>query len=120
MGAKAALKAVETPRDIADRLLALHIKHADLFAQIDALKEKLRDEAEKLGKGFVEKFGEKGSVTVSGGSKGGKFSGIVPELDEVRFLALPEKERQKLIDANVIEMVQKLTKASRSSVTVKT
>lgn len=117
---KAALKVVETRRDIADRLLALHIKHAPLFAQIDALKEQLRDEAERLDKGFVEKFGERGSVTVSKGSEGGKFKGIVPELDEVRFLALPEKERERLIEANVVEMVTQTTKASRPSVTVKT
>jgi hypothetical protein len=46
-------------REIADRLLALHIKHAELFAEIDTLKDQLRDEAEKLGKGLTEKFGKR-------------------------------------------------------------
>lgn len=117
---KAALKVVETRRDIADRLLKLHEKHAALFAEIDALKDKLRDTAETAGSGFTERFGDRGTVVVSAGSKGGEFRGIVPELDEVRFLALPEKDRQKLIDGNVVEMVMKVTKASRPSVTVKT
>jgi hypothetical protein len=65
--ATAALKVVETRRDIADRLLALHIKHADVFSEIEALKDDLRDAAESLGKGFSEKFGERGST---GGYRG--------------------------------------------------
>src|SRR5258707_7823016 len=108
-------------RAIAEKLVDLHVKHADVFGEIDDLKEQLRKFAEsddsltvddleatvrqlirhglgvddlkaelrKLGEaghnGFTEKFGGKGEIQVSGGSKI-KFKGIVPTLDPAKFL----------------------------------
>jgi hypothetical protein len=54
MATKAALKVVEARRAIVVRLLVMHIKHADLSAEVDLLKDQLRDEVEKLGNGLTE------------------------------------------------------------------
>ncbi len=104
-------------REIAKRLVMLHVKHAAVFAEIDDLKERLRVIAEKGGEGFKEEF-PKGFVQVSGGSEA-KFKGVLPVLDPDAFLDLPETRREELIAGKVIAMERQYTKASRPSVTVK-
>jgi hypothetical protein len=117
MAPKAALKIVESRRDVAERLINLHVKHAALFTEIEGLKEKLRIAAEADGKGFKEEFGEGRHVNVSKPSKS-KFKGIVPVLDADQFLALDEKERERLIKGKVISMESQHTQARRPSVSV--
>jgi hypothetical protein len=144
----------ESRRAIAEKLVDLHFKHADLFRDIDNLKEKLRQFAEasdedvvdlraevrrlikddglgvddlkaelrKLGKpgheGFTEEFDGKGFVQVSGGSEA-KFKGIMPTLDQAKFLDMPQSRQAALIEAGVVVMVKEFTKGSKPSVTVK-
>jgi len=115
---KAALKVVETRRDIADRLLTLHVKHAALFAEIDDLKEKLRKAAEAAGAGFTEEFGEGQKIAVTKASES-KYKGTMPTLDPAGYLKLDEKERQGLIRSKVVVLKDLYTEARRPSVTVK-
>lgn len=115
---KAALKVVETKRDIAERLIALNIKHEALFAEIDGLKEKLRLAAEADGRGFTEDFGEGRKVAVTSPSKS-KFKGTMPTLDPEAYLKLDEKEREKLIKGKVVALKDLYSEARRPSVTVK-
>lgn len=118
--ATAALKLVadERRRAAAHLLIRLHIKNAGLFADIDRLKDELRHCAEVTGEGFVERFDD-GLVQVSAGSEGGKFKGLMPELDAAKVMTLPAGKLKKLVDDGIIAMVKQFTKASRPSVTVK-
>ena len=113
----AVLKKVDTRRDVAERLMALNLKHAPLFAELDDLKEKLKVYAETDGKGFKEEFGEGRHVQVSAPSES-KFKGIMPILDPDAFLNLPEKQRDKLIEGKIVEMKRQFTQARRPSVSV--
>jgi len=116
--AATALKIVESRRNVAERRLALKIKHAALFAEIDGLDEKLKRFAEADGKGFTEEFGEGRHVKVSAPSKS-KFKGIFPVFDPEAFLGLPDKQREKLIDGEIVAMEKQFTEARRPSVSVK-
>jgi hypothetical protein len=117
MPAKAALKLIETRRDVAERLLSLNIKYAALFGEIDGLKEKLRIAAEDAGKGFTEDFGEGRHVKATAPSLS-KFKGIMPVLDPAGFLKLDEKERKSLIKGKVVAMQDQYTQARRPSISV--
>ena len=105
-------------RAIAEKLVDLHVKHAPVFGEIDDLKDKLRKEAEGEGRGFKEEFAGKGLVTVSAGSEE-EFKGLMPTLDEVAFLNLPNRQQDKLMADKIVIMKRQFTKASRPSVTVK-
>jgi hypothetical protein len=108
----------EHRRAIAAQLIKLHVKYEGVFAQVEQLKDQLRDIAEADGAGFKEPFPD-GVVEVSKGSEGGKFKGLMPVLDAAAFLALPEGRRDKLIDDKIVAMEKQFTKASRPSVSVK-
>jgi hypothetical protein len=112
-------KAAIERRELAQELLALNRKHADTFARIDDLKSALRAIATDAGENFKEEFAGKGAVKVSGGHAAA-FKGILPEVAVDVFLALPEKEREKLTDAKrgVIKMVPTYGKPYYGSVTV--
>ena len=105
-------------RAIAEKLVDLHVKHASVFGDIDDLKEKLRLEAEKDGRGFKEEFAGKGLVTVSAGSAE-EFKGLMPTLDEVAFLNLPNRQQDKLMADKIVIMERQFSRASRPSVSVK-
>jgi hypothetical protein len=110
--------AVKQRRELAEELLALFRKHADAFARIDDLKSALRKLATDAGENFKEEFAGKGAVKVSG-AHDAVFKGILPEVDIGIFLALPEKERDKLVDdKKVIKMVPTYGKPYYGSVTV--
>ena len=79
----AVLKKVDTRRDVAERLMALNLKHVPLFAELDDLKEKLKVYAETDGKGYTEEFGEGRHVKVSSPSES-KFKGIMPRVPAKR------------------------------------
>jgi hypothetical protein len=98
------------------RKLARTIDEGELG--IDDLKETLRELGAVGHSGFTEKFAGKGDVAVSGGSES-KFKGIMPILDAAAFLAMPIKQRDKLIADKIVTMDHQFTKASRPSVTVK-
>jgi hypothetical protein len=108
----------DSRRATAERLVDLHVKHALVFGEIDDLKEKLRKEAEAKGCGFKEEFAGKGLVQVSRGSEE-EFKGLMPKLDEVVFLDLPDRQRDKLMADKIVIMERQFTKASRPSVSVK-
>jgi hypothetical protein len=113
----AVLRKVDTRRDVAERLMALNVKHAAVFAEIDDLKEKLKVYAETDGKGYTEEFGEGRNIKVSSPSES-KFKGIMPTFDAAAFLDLPEKQREKLIDGKIVAMEKQFTQARRPSVSV--
>jgi len=117
----AALKKVETRRDVAERLLVLNIRNERVFAEIDDLRERLKLVSEADNQGFTEDFGQGRHVSVTKPTAGGKFKGIVPVLDEGAFLdddKLSPKQREKLIDAGIVAMATKLTEGRRPSVSV--
>jgi hypothetical protein len=109
--------AAESRRAIAERLVGLHVRYAPVFRDIDDLKDKLRKFAADEG-GFTEEIAGKGLVQVSGGSEP-KFKGIVPVLDEAKFLDLSQVRQDALTDAGIITMEKQFTKGSKPSVTVK-
>ncbi len=91
-------------RELCKELLALRIKHADVFARIDELKADLIKVAADAGEGFREVVTGKGQITVSA-PHGAEFKGHVPEVDPRIFDALSEVKRKKLIDAGIIKVV---------------
>lgn len=105
-------------RAIAEELLDLHVAHADLFAKIDDLKEKLRQFSVEAGAGYKEQFGGAGEVSVSSPSVA-KLRGILPKLKAEAFLGLTEARRDKLIADGIVEMAQEWTKDRAPSVTVR-
>jgi hypothetical protein len=111
-------KAAIERRELAEELLALNRKHAEAFARIDDLKSALRKLATDAGENFKEEFAGKGAVKVSGGHDA-VFKGILPEVNVETFLALPEKDRKKLVeDKGIIKMVPTYGKPYYGSVTV--
>ena len=106
-------------RATAARLLELNVKYAELFRDIEELKEKLRQIAIADGAGFKEDFEEARFVKVSAPSES-KFKGIMPVFDPAAFLALAKKRQDALIEAEVVKMEQQFTKAAKPSVSVQT
>jgi hypothetical protein len=108
-------------RVLCDKLPALHLKHADVFARIDSLKADLIELATEAGEGFSfrEVFADRGQVSVSG-AKGREFKGHVPEIEPKIFNALSEVKRQKLIDAGIVKIVPYYTRQYHGRVDVKT
>lgn len=105
-------------RAIAEELLDLHIEHADVFAQIDGLKEQLRKLSLADNAGFKEKVDGKGEVQVSAPSVA-KLKGIMPTLKPERFLELTEARRDKLVADGLVEMKEQWTSDRAPSVTVR-
>ena len=62
-------------------------------------------------------FGQIGVMKVSR-AKPSDVKGEVPELDAATFLALTDRERQRLIDKGVVKMVESKTGAYYGGVTV--
>lgn len=105
-------------RAAAEELLAHHRKYADAFARMEDLKGRLRELAKDEGGNFKEEFAGKGQVKVSA-PKAAQFKGILPELQVDSFLALPERERNKLVDdKKLIAMTPTYGKPYYGSVTV--
>jgi hypothetical protein len=106
-------------RELAQELLGLERKHGTTFARMDDLKSALRKRAGDAGENFKEEFAGRGTVKVSA-PHDGKFKGILPEVDQERFLALPENERNKLTHAEsgVIKMTPTYSGKYYGSVTV--
>jgi hypothetical protein len=106
-------------RDLAQELLGLERKHGKVFARMDDLKGALRKLAGDAGENFKEEFAGKGVVKVSA-PKDGKFKGILPLVNEERFLALPKAEQDKLTheDKGVITMTPTYGGKYYGSVTV--
>jgi hypothetical protein len=105
-------------RALCERLLALRLKHADVFAEIESLKAELIVAAGELGEGFREVFVDRGQVTVAG-PKAKEFKGHVPEVDPKIFDALTESRRGKLIDEGIIKVVPTWTRDFHGRVDVK-
>jgi hypothetical protein len=105
-------------RAIAEELLDLHIEHADVFAKIDTLKEKLRELSIADSAGFKEKVDGKGEVSVSAPSVA-KLKGIMPALKPEVFLELGQARRDKLVADGLVEMREEWTKERAPSVTVR-
>ncbi len=105
-------------RKLAGELVALRIKHADVFGEIENLKARLIELATETGEGMREVFADRGQVTVSG-AKAREFKGHFPEIDEKVLDALSEVKRQKLIDAGIIKIVPHYTRDFHGRVDVK-
>lgn len=106
-------------RDLCERLLALRLKHVDVFAEIDNLKAQLIVVAGDAGEGFREVFVGKGQVTVAA-PKAKEFKGDLPEVDPTTFHALSDAKRQKLVDDGIIKLVAVWTRDYHGRVDVKT
>ena len=79
-------------RALCEQLLALRLKHADVFAEMDSLKASLIVLAGETGEGFREVFVEKGQVTVAA-AKPKEFKGNVAEVDPKVFDTLTPAKR---------------------------
>jgi hypothetical protein len=106
-------------RSLCEKLLALRLKHADVFGQIDSLKAELIQVATGANEGFREVFAGKGQVTVAA-PKAKEFKGDLPEVDPAAFHALSDAKRQKLIDDGIIKLVPNWTRDFHGRVDVKT
>lgn len=102
---------------LCEELLALRIKHADIFTQMDGLKASLIVAAGA--EGFREVFPGKGQVTISA-AKGKEFRGDLPEIDPAAFHALTDAKRAKLIADGVVKLVPVWTREFHGRVDVKT
>lgn len=89
------------PRQLAEELAKLFKDHDAVFARADELKSALKDGATE---NFKEVFAGIGEVSVSAPKKG-KFKGTVPTLTVDTFLAFTEAKRKKLVDDNLVTMV---------------
>ena len=106
-------------RALCEELVALRLKHAAVFAEIDSLKAELIVVAGAAGEGFREVFVGKGQVTVSA-PKARELKGHLAEVDEKTFDNLTPARRQKLIDSGVIKIVPHWTRDFHGRVDVKT
>ncbi len=106
-------------RKLCEQLLALRIKHAEVFGEIDSIKASLILVAHELGEGFREVVAGQGQVTVAA-PKAKEFKGDLPEVDPGAFHALSDAKRQKLIDGGVIKLVPHWTRDFHGRVDVKT
>jgi len=102
---------------LCERLLALRLKHAKVFSEIDGLKAELIVAAGA--EGFREVFPGKGQVTVSA-AKAKEFKGDLPEIDAIAFHALTDSKRQKLVEDGVIKIVPTWSRDFHGRVDVKT
>ena len=102
-------------RELAQELVKLRKKHGPAFDRADELKSALKDGATES---FKEVFAGLGEVAVSP-PQPGKFKGIVPTLTVDAFLALEEKERQRLVKDGLVAMVNAYGGKYYGSVTVK-
>jgi hypothetical protein len=105
-------------RDLCERLLALRLKHADIFAEIESLKAELIIAAGELGEGFREVFVGRGQVTVAP-PKPKEFKGHIPEIDPKIFDALTDARRRKLVDEGIVKVVPSWTRDFHGRVDVK-
>lgn len=122
MGAAAAKKPDESKalaerRSIAEELLGIEQRHAPLFSRMKGLKKSLIAIATAGGENFQELFGKIGVVRVNR-AKPSEVKGEVPDLDAAAFLALTDRDRQRLIDKGVVKMVESKTGAYYGGVTV--
>jgi hypothetical protein len=99
-----------SPEAIAERLLDLSIEIAPAAGLISDLKEQLRKVVEDSGDSLLIEVAGKGSVQVSAGSEE-KFKGIVPTLDPVAFLELPQARQDKLVGDGIVTMVKEYSPA---------
>lgn len=104
-------------RGLCEELLALRVKHAAVFAQMDGLKAALIVAAGA--EGFREVFAGQGQVTVSA-AKGKEFKGDLPEVDAAAFHALSAAKRAKLIEGGVVKLVAVWTREFHGRVDIKT
>jgi hypothetical protein len=118
MAAAAKKPKPSTRQELARELLTLLRDHAAVFARQEALKAALIAEATTAGQSFKEVLLDLGTVSVSG-AKEPECKGNLPELNVERVLALSETRRAKLIEDNVITMVETWSKRSSGRVTVK-
>ena len=102
-----------SPEAIAERLLDLSIEIAPAAGLISDLKEQLRKVVEDSGDSLLIEVAGKGSVQVSAGSEE-KFKGIVPTLDPVAFLELPQARQDKLVGDGIVTMVKEYSPGRRS------
>ncbi len=103
MPAAAALKPVAKmkPRQMAEELVQIFRDNAAVLARADELKSALKDGASE---NFKEVFAGVGEVSVSAPKKG-QFKGTVPTINVETFLALSETKRKKLVDDELVTMV---------------
>jgi hypothetical protein len=115
--AAAAKRRESDRRALCEDLLALRIKHAAVFAQMDGLKASLIVAAGA--EGYREVFAGKGQVTVAA-AKGKEFKGDLPEVEPAAFHALSDAKRQKLIDDGIVKLVPVWTRDFHGRVDMKT
>jgi hypothetical protein len=119
MGKPAAKMKALDRRAVCERLLALRVKHADVFAAMDGLKATLIAIATEAGDGFREVFPDQGQVTVAA-AKPKEFKGHVAEVEPKVFDALPPAKREKLVDQGIIKIMPHFTRDFHGRVDVKT
>jgi hypothetical protein len=87
-------------RDLCEQLLALRVKHADTFAEIESLKATLIEVAGDDGS-FREVFIDRGQVSVSAPHPKA-FKGHSPDLDVKAWDNLSDVRRKKLVDEGLV------------------
>lgn len=102
----------------AEALLALHVKNARLFAQMDGLESELKAKATTLGDSFKEEFLGRGVVSVSP-RKDKEMRGMVWELVPLAWAAVPPAEQKPWIARGVVKSVEDWSSANYGRVTVK-
>jgi len=86
-----------TQRQLAEELLEIERDHEPVFKRVDDLKGALRAKAGEAGGNFKEVFPGRGEIQVSA-PHDGKVKGTEAIVLQDRFLALPQKERNRLTD----------------------
>jgi hypothetical protein len=82
-------------RSLCEQLLALRLKHADVYAQMDSLKAELIELATEAGDGFREIFVDQGQVTVAGGIPWAHAGGRSQDLRRVIGSEASEADRRR-------------------------
>lgn len=105
-------------RDIADKLLKLHVKLAPQFAEMAELEADLKLAAKEAGGSFKEDFGKRGYVSASA-AHGAEFKGNVPLVQTEVWLALKPADRKKHEKSGLIKITPQFGRSSNGRVTVK-
>jgi hypothetical protein len=101
---------------LAQDLIDIELRMAPLIAEADEIKDKLRDHAITLGKGFDEP-GVGGKVKVSKEARR-EFRGRKPQFDATKFIDLIPALQDKIIAAGVVTWVDDYSSPRKPSVTV--
>lgn len=110
-------KAEIARRAAAEELVRLRSKNAAVYAREKELKKTLTTAAGDLGENFQETFPGVGTVKVSA-PKPKSCKGTAPEIVVETFLALPERERDRLTGKGIVAIAEQWSSPYYGAVTV--